>query len=154
MTRILTIIALLFATPAWAETVMKCDGFFEKHIYRHQNNFFSAEVERRLDGKWTEWCFKDEGERISVEVDIFEDGAVCKVINYLGKPRKKDEYGYRKGDRFIVRNKTTLDFRFRTRVVDFRPLKPDLTKYEPEKEPELEANGRLMRDVKFDCEKM
>ncbi|MDC0433141.1 hypothetical protein OAL88_00485 [bacterium] len=87
MTRILTIIALLFATPAWAETVMNCDGYFRDHIYRHQSTFFSSEVEKRRDGKWTERCSK-EGDDISIVLDIFEDGAVCNQIRTMVEDKR------------------------------------------------------------------
>jgi hypothetical protein len=144
----------LFSTSAWAESVMKCDGFFAENIYRHQNTFFSSEVEVRRDGKWTEWCMKDEDD-IFLELDIFEDGAVCKRIATLGEPLKADEYGYRKGDQFLAKYKTTLDFRFQTRVWDIQPVKPDLTEYEDEEGPNVEGpGGKSVRNAKFDCEKM
>jgi hypothetical protein len=52
MTRTLTIIAFLFATPAWAgEKIMKCGGT----VYKYEQGRFSDTCYKRRIGRWTKW---------------------------------------------------------------------------------------------------
>jgi hypothetical protein len=147
MTRVI-LLFLLVSTPAWAERVMKCDGFYEEHIYRHQNTFFNPGVEKRTDGKWTKWCSEGKSE-------IFEDGAICITEKTINEPAKEDHFGYKKGDKINSRSKVTLDFRFYKRSVDMRPLKPDMTEYEDKEGPKFQTeDGKSMKNAMFDCEKM
>jgi hypothetical protein len=55
MTRILTIIALLFSTPAWAESrAMHCRGTTLDFTYKYEAGFFKDRCYRRAQGRWRE----------------------------------------------------------------------------------------------------
>ena len=55
MTRILTIIALMFATPAWAKTkAINCTGF----ILKYETGYFGDSCAVRIDGRWIDQDFE------------------------------------------------------------------------------------------------
>jgi len=60
---------------------------FQRPHLSSSKHFFSSEVEKRRDGKWTEWCSK-EGDDISIVLDIFEDGAVCNQIRTMVEDKR------------------------------------------------------------------
>jgi hypothetical protein len=84
MTRILTIIALLFATPAWAgEITILCKDEYFNDLYRYNEALFGKDiVEVRVDGRWEAWAatepsFNNDSWRItSILVDVRDFGAV------------------------------------------------------------------------------
>ena len=131
MTRILTNIALLFATPVAAEEIlMDCQGA----VFRYVEGFFEDSVEVRVDGEWqdyqvpfmsVDWSITKHEVKIKDRAIITESEAV-----------KTTDHKYRpKGT--TVKGKEVLDFQLAKRSL--------VAKYSNEEEE---------TKIEFECEKL
>jgi len=90
VTRILTIIAFLFATPAWAET-LHCSG---KLTYKNWGIPFGSDAKTKV------FAVKRNGS------ELYIDGAYCSSNGAVYRCHKSDGYGgdfFREFDRYSMR---------------------------------------------------
>ena len=82
MTRILTIIALLFATPAWAETIIRCGEISGKAYYFPSGNLKGEWVDDKAGGS-SFTLVQNGGEDTDFDI-LFADGAGANSVKSQG----------------------------------------------------------------------
>ena len=98
-----------------AEQIMVCkadDG--KPKYYKLVTPFFGkAKVERKVDGKWLDWCT---GEYMTL--NIYETAARCSRKKTFTSDQDRPEYGVEKGMQVSREYSLLIDFEFFTRILD------------------------------------
>ena len=98
-----------------AEQIMVCkadDG--KPKYYKLVTPFFGkAKVERKVDGKWLDWCT---GEYRTL--NIYETAARCNSKETVTSDQGRPEYGVEKGMQVSREYSLLIDFEFFTRILD------------------------------------